>query len=108
MTAALADTSMNFDNGRTEAFLQIMGRCLTYNAQIYFRYRTQLSPSLIKYTEVATLRSQRNFQGGDPVKFRLINDAYNRLIAHVDKLQRMEMEAELRFESQPDFDKLIF
>ena len=39
------------------------------------------------------------FQGGDPVKFRLINDAYNRLIAHVDKQQRMEMEAELRFES---------
>ena len=34
------------------------------------------------------------------MKFRLINDAYNRLIAHVDKLQRMEMEAELRFESQ--------
>lgn len=35
-------------------------------------------------------------QGGDPVKFRLINDAYNKLIAHVDRLQRMEMEAELR------------
>ena len=35
------------------------------------------------------------FQGGDEVQFRLINDAYNRLISHIDTLEVIEAEAEL-------------
>ena len=35
------------------------------------------------------------FQGGDPVEFRLVNDAYNRLICHIDTLEIIEAEAEL-------------
>ncbi len=36
------------------------------------------------------------FQGGDPTKFRVVNDAYNKLIAHINRLERMEAESELR------------
>jgi hypothetical protein len=35
-----------------------------------------------------------SFQGGDPIEFRLINDAYNRLIAHVSRLEAIESEVE--------------
>ena len=34
-------------------------------------------------------------QGGDPVEFRLVNDAYKGLISHITKLQIIEAEAEL-------------
>ena len=34
-------------------------------------------------------------QGGDPIEFKKINDAYNRLIGHVSKLEAIEAEAEL-------------
>ena len=34
-------------------------------------------------------------QGGDPIEFKKINDAYNRLISHTSQLERIEAEAEL-------------
>merc|ERR1711944_82550 len=34
-------------------------------------------------------------KGGDPIEFKKINDAYNRLISHTSQLERIEAEAEL-------------
>ncbi len=34
-------------------------------------------------------------QGGDPIEFRLINEAYSKLIAHTSRLEAIEAEAEL-------------
>ena len=34
-------------------------------------------------------------KGGDPIEFKKINDAYNKLIGHVNKLDAIESEAEL-------------
>ena len=34
-------------------------------------------------------------KGGDPIEFKKINEAYNKLIGHVTKLDAMEAEAEL-------------
>ena len=34
-------------------------------------------------------------KGGDPIEFKKINDAYNKLISHVNKLDAIESEAEL-------------
>ena len=36
-----------------------------------------------------------SFQGGDPIEFKKINDAYNRLISHTSQLERIEAEAQL-------------
>ena len=36
-----------------------------------------------------------NKKGGDPIEFKKINDAYNKLIGHVNKLDAIESEAEL-------------
>jgi len=35
-------------------------------------------------------------KGGDPSRFRLINDAYNKLIAHSDYSEKLEADAELK------------
>ena len=39
------------------------------------------------------------FQGGDPVEFRLINEAYKGLISHITKLEIIEEESKLSNES---------
>ena len=41
----------------------------------------------------------RVFQGGDPVEFRLINEAYKGLISHITKLEVIEEESKLSNES---------
>ena len=35
------------------------------------------------------------FKGGDPIEFKKINDAYNKLIGHTAKIDAIEAEAEL-------------
>ena len=35
------------------------------------------------------------FKGGDPIEFKKINDAYNKLIGHAAKIDAIEAEAEL-------------
>ena len=35
------------------------------------------------------------FKGGDPIEFRKINDAYNKLIGHAAKIDAIDAEAEL-------------
>ena len=35
------------------------------------------------------------FKGGDPIEFKKINDAYNKLISHAAKIDAIEAEAEL-------------
>ena len=40
-----------------------------------------------------------SFKGGDPVEFRLINEAYKGLISHITKLEIIEEESKLSNES---------
>jgi hypothetical protein len=73
---------------------------------MYFRRRVSAPPApswrfkiyYICYQQLCPTRTLFKclsfFQGGDPIEFRLINDAYNRLISHVSRLEAIESEVE--------------
>ena len=48
-----------------------------------------------KFFSTCFLKYYLNKKGGDPIEFKKINDAYNKLIGHVNKLDAIESEAEL-------------